>query len=314
MSSSESYSEIPGLVSILSMAETASNIVRNEVQNQRHLQEVTEYIRQNLNENLFEIRTLSIGHDSVIFLVNFYTSVVIIKKITSYRAEMEARISQRAYQINPQLFPQIYRTDNFMGKTYIMMEYLKNHIDLFTALTRNMFKISHNDERGFMLNASLLKPIDKCLMQIKNGILDLHRNGITHGDIKLENIMIDSDYNIKIIDFGLSDDFEESVTAIGGTDEYFDPCLKKKINNRQPITKIDRLKADLWCFGITICILFLGSYFSTSYGSMEEYHRNFIPENAGGVHDVQCYLSYLEHFDINILTLLNSNPKFRKLK
>jgi serine/threonine protein kinase len=32
----------------------------------------------------------------------------------------------------------------------------------------------------------------------------LHKNRITHGDIKVSNIMIDKNQNIKIIDFGFS--------------------------------------------------------------------------------------------------------------
>lgn len=36
------------------------------------------------------------------------------------------------------------------------------------------------------------------------GLEHLHDNGIVHRDIKLENVMLDFDDNIKLIDFGQS--------------------------------------------------------------------------------------------------------------
>jgi serine/threonine protein kinase len=37
-----------------------------------------------------------------------------------------------------------------------------------------------------------------------NAVEYLHRLGIAHRDLKPENILLDTDYNIKLIDFGLS--------------------------------------------------------------------------------------------------------------
>lgn len=38
--------------------------------------------------------------------------------------------------------------------------------------------------------------------RIGKGILQLHKAGIAHRDIKLENIMLTQDYKLKIIDLG----------------------------------------------------------------------------------------------------------------
>lgn len=42
------------------------------------------------------------------------------------------------------------------------------------------------------------------MMQILNGLDNLHQNNILFRDIKLENILFDIDGKIKITDFGLS--------------------------------------------------------------------------------------------------------------
>ena len=57
------------------------------------------------------------------------------------------------------------------------------------------------------------------------GVLDeLHTNGNSHGDLKLENIMLDKNFNMKLIDFGMASQKNiNSLTVKCGTLQYMAP-------------------------------------------------------------------------------------------
>ena len=52
----------------------------------------------------------------------------------------------------------------------------------------------------------------KYFQQIIQGVEYLHKLGIVHRDLKPENLLIDHEKNIKLVDFGLSNTYEEGET------------------------------------------------------------------------------------------------------
>jgi len=48
-------------------------------------------------------------------------------------------------------------------------------------------------------------------------------NGISHRDIKLENILLDDNYNLKLIDFGLATANQELCFDVCGSRSYLPP-------------------------------------------------------------------------------------------
>ena len=51
----------------------------------------------------------------------------------------------------------------------------------------------------------------------------IHSKGIAHRDLKLENILVDENFNIKINDFGLSASTEGQLMSHKGTLDFWAP-------------------------------------------------------------------------------------------
>ena len=87
-----------------------------------------------------------------------------------------------------------------------------------------------------------------------NAVEYMHRLGIAHRDLKPENILLDVDYNIKLIDFGLSNYVESGKllsTACGS------PCYAppEMVSGKNYDGKI----GDVWSMGIIFYGMICGS-------------------------------------------------------
>ena len=102
------------------------------------------------------------------------------------------------------------------------------------------------------LNESEVKLIFK---QLVDGVSYLHKNNIAHRDLKLENILIDDNKNIKVIDFGFSlvTPRNKPLNVCCGTPSYMAPELIAKKNYYGHLV-------DIWALGILLFVL-LSGYF-----------------------------------------------------
>ena len=91
--------------------------------------------------------------------------------------------------------------------------------------------------------------------QIINGLEYIHSLGIVHRDLKPENLLLTKDHLLKIIDFGLSNYFEENQTELLST-----PCGSPCYASPEMVAgkKYDGIKIDIWATGIILFAMLCG--------------------------------------------------------
>jgi serine/threonine protein kinase len=84
------------------------------------------------------------------------------------------------------------------------------------------------------------------LWQIASGLVDIHREGVIHRDIKPNNIRVDADNVVKILDFGLARDAGEDAQTMSiiGTPLYMAPELWRNLS-----VSFDQA-IDVYAFGV----------------------------------------------------------------
>ncbi|XP_023586076.1 NUAK family SNF1-like kinase 2 isoform X2 [Trichechus manatus latirostris] len=125
------------------------------------------------------------------------------------------------------------------SKIVIVMEYASQG-DLYDYISERQ-RLSEPDARHFF-------------RQIVSAVSYCHQNGVVHRDLKLENILLDANGNIKIADFGLSNQYHQDkfLQTFCGSPLYASP----EIVNGKPYTGPE---VDSWSLGVLLYILVHGT-------------------------------------------------------
>lgn len=132
-------------------------------------------------------------------------------------------------------------------------------------------KLPHGDLCDYILNAPngrLPEPqCKKYLRQIVSGLMMLHGIGISHRDVKPENMLLDPHDIVKITDFGLAKRHpksrntvtvpEEMSRELVGTLRYAAPEMFMSHFRGHPY---DSFISDIWSVGVCLYIMFTGSF------------------------------------------------------
>ncbi len=95
----------------------------------------------------------------------------------------------------------------------------------------------------------------RIFLQVLEAIRYCHSRCITHRDIKLENLLLDDNLNIKIIDFGFSTCIpnEKKIKIFCGTPSYMAPEIVQKTEYSGP-------PADMWALGVLLFTILSGTF------------------------------------------------------
>ncbi|NWU92619.1 NUAK2 kinase, partial [Upupa epops] len=125
------------------------------------------------------------------------------------------------------------------SKIVIVMEYASKG-DLYDYISERQ-RLSEQEARHFF-------------RQVVSAVYYCHKNGVVHRDLKLENILLDANGNIKIADFGLSNVYQQDrlLQTFCGSPLYASP----EIINGRPYKGPE---VDSWSLGVLLYILVHGT-------------------------------------------------------
>ena len=168
------------------------------------------------------------------------------------RFHREVRVAR---QVSHRNVCRVYDIGEIDGRHYLSMEFIKG--EELSSLLRRIGRL----------------PSDKAVQiarQICAGLAAAHENGILHRDLKPANIMIDSDGNARITDFGLAglaEEFREDEVR-AGTPAYMAP---EQFDGETP-----SVKSDIYSLGLVLYELFTGkrAFEASTLGELIELRRS----------------------------------------
>lgn len=180
-------------------------------------------------------------HSFVYRAVHRPTGRVVALKVMEAKTDQDAERIRREVRLHrPLNHPHIVRLlDYFHDESshYLVLEYCAKG-EFYPHFSKNRRKFTENDVRRY-------------LFQTLSALEYLHGQGVIHRDVKMGNLLLAEDGDLKLADFGLSVTFEERESfrkePLAGTPNYLPPEFVQR-------NKIS-FANDLWavgCFGYAL--------------------------------------------------------------
>ena len=210
------------------------------------------YIMKLIGQGQYSRVYLSLGKDDQHYAIKIY------KDIESFRNET-SRLSDL---IPSKHIVKIFSSgEGVLERGYSIYSYkLFNDFNGDDTIRYAIFEYLHNGELfNYVLKINRKFPEDisrKLFYDLIKGVETCHKCGIIHGDIKLENILLSSNFNIKLIDFGFAKRIDEGLfSSLIGTKFYAAPeCFTSSVMEYQGIP------SDIFSLGVVLFLLVMGFY------------------------------------------------------
>ena len=142
----------------------------------------------------------------------------------------------------------------------------QKYIILENVSKGELFQYIKANEKGFEKETAQL-----IFYKIIKAIEAIHKEGICHRDLKIDNILMDEDFNPKISDFGLAAELKGKLKDKVGTKNYKAPEMYRK-------GKYDGDLADIFSLGVILLILNVGNI-GFRESKKTEYYYKYIYNN-----------------------------------
>ena len=214
----------------------------------------------------------------------FALKIVIGHRPRARRRDCAARRSTRLQPNHPHICT-IHEVGAFDGQPYIIMEYVEGE------------RLSDD---SFRETASTSKDLLRFGVQIADGLAHAHLHGVTHRDLKSDNVVITPDGRAKILDFGLAErlapqhlqELSESRATFpaGAADKVVAGTLSSMAPELLRGQQADE-RSDIWALGVLLYQMAAGTRpFSGATGF----------ELSGAIlctsHRRRCRIVSLQHF------------------
>lgn len=166
-----------------------------------------------------------------------------------------------------------------LNQEHNLLQQLSDHPNIIKSLSlaTNGFVVHNGEAESIMYNVlehatngSLADYIRCCgqieetlvsffMLQLSHAVEYVHSKGVAHLDIKLENILLDDYFNVKLADFGSSLNVSDSkglVEKKRGTMVYMAP----EVINHSNTDSYNAFAADVYSLGITLFVLLMGEF------------------------------------------------------
>lgn len=171
--------------------------------------------------------------------IKLYEKAKLTEKLRQKSIKREIKILSRLNNPNIVNFIDCFSTKNHI---YLVMELVRG-LSLYELLKKQPDrKIKENNAKTI-------------IKQILKAMVYCHSKCVTHRDIKLENVIISSNGEVKVIDFGFSTCIpnDKKVKMFCGTPSYMAPEITQKIEYCGP-------PVDIWATGVLFYVLISGRF------------------------------------------------------
>ena len=262
-----------------------------------------------INEKYVILQELGDGAFSNVYkVINKETNEIYAIKVINHYKKNEREINEELKRLNS---PYIVKFYGFSQGDIILSDETEKEFKCYFV-----FELSDKGELKKYINLGRNGFNEECCKMIFYEILKafqvIHNKNICHGDIKAENILLNTDkYEIKICDFGLSSETYDMLEERSGTKQYMAPEI---IMNK----KYDGKKADIFSLGALLFYLrtaqFLFEQAKISNGVNPKTSYDYIKEKSGKIWEisnVNALEGISEEFKELVLKMVAFNPKER---